>query len=456
MSRILGTYGARGLSCIAPTSPTSWPAFALNFRRSTGLFSTADSISRISLTTCFMSTQTSADCSYDVRVATYNVLSSHLAEPSRFPECKPEDLDAPTRLRRVKAKLETEIEQGSVVCLQEVSTLWAGDLHVFFMNKGYAFITAPYGSYRNGYMGVALAWPLEKYEALTVDITRLSETRTWGRAPKPISASAGDSSAAEESPSPEKIERKKAPLSIPIRGLLSTLVVNMKKQRGEEEGTAALENGEERDTRDDDIERVTEPWKLAERRYNQALFARLRVKKRDIAVANDGVFCVGTYHMPCMFMVPSVMTIHTSMAVKHFARLAGEDPLIFAGDFNFTPDSACYKLATQGDLATSSPDFPERPEWEKDWSAATGVPLLSTYKEVQGEEPNFTNHAKVVDCPLFVATLDYLFFTRGITPTKVLPVLHRDEMEKTLPMETEPSDHLLLAAEYKLCRNTLM
>lgn len=53
--------------------------------------------------------------------------------------------------------------------------------------------------------------------------------------------------------------------------------------------------------------------------------------------------------MPCMFMVPSVMTIHTSMAVKHFARLAGEDPLIFAGDFNFTPDSACYKLATQGE-----------------------------------------------------------------------------------------------------------
>lgn len=113
--------------------------------------------------------------------------------------------------------------------------------------------------------GVALAWPLEKYEALTVDITRLSETRTWGRAPKPISASAGDSSAAEESPSPEKIERKKAPLSIPIRGLLSTLVVNMKKQRGEEEGTAALENGEERDTRDDDIERVTEPWKVRPR-----------------------------------------------------------------------------------------------------------------------------------------------------------------------------------------------
>lgn len=48
-----------------------------------------------------------------------------------------------------------------------------------------------------------------------------------------------------------------------------------------------------------------------------------------------------------------------------------------------------------GELPENSSDFPERPEWEKDWSADTGVPLLSAYKEVLGEEPNFTNHAKV-------------------------------------------------------------
>lgn len=29
--------------------------------------------------------------------------------------------------------------------------------------------------------GVALAWPLDKYECLTVDIKRVSETRRWGR-----------------------------------------------------------------------------------------------------------------------------------------------------------------------------------------------------------------------------------------------------------------------------------
>lgn len=31
---------------------------------------------------------------------------------------------------------------------------------------------------------MALAWPLDKYECLTVDITRVSNTRKWGREPR--------------------------------------------------------------------------------------------------------------------------------------------------------------------------------------------------------------------------------------------------------------------------------
>ncbi|CAN0581531.1 unnamed protein product, partial [Ectocarpus sp. 12 AP-2014] len=45
----------------------------------------------------------------DFRVATYNVLCSHLAEPTRFPQCSPRNLDAPTRLKRVKHKLDAEV-----------------------------------------------------------------------------------------------------------------------------------------------------------------------------------------------------------------------------------------------------------------------------------------------------------------------------------------------------------
>lgn len=31
---------------------------------------------------------------------------------------------------------------------------------------------------------MALAWPLDKYEALTVDTSRVAETRKWGREPR--------------------------------------------------------------------------------------------------------------------------------------------------------------------------------------------------------------------------------------------------------------------------------
>lgn len=79
------------------------------------------------------------------------------------------------------------------------------------------------------------------------------------------------------------------------------------------------------------------------------LFARLRPKDGSADLPNGGTFCVGTYHMPCLFNIRPVMVMHTSMAIKHLAKLAGSDPLVFAGDFNFNPDSDCYKLAVEGE-----------------------------------------------------------------------------------------------------------
>lgn len=46
-----------------------------------------------------------------------------------------------------------QIVKGSVICLQEVGIEWAGDLHVYFMARGYSFVTAHYGKRFNNYMG---------------------------------------------------------------------------------------------------------------------------------------------------------------------------------------------------------------------------------------------------------------------------------------------------------------
>lgn len=57
--------------------------------------------------------------------------------------------------------------------------------------------------------GVALAWPLDKYEAITVDIARVSETRKWGREPR----EGGDQ---KQAPTPAKEERG-GPLGLLMR-----------------------------------------------------------------------------------------------------------------------------------------------------------------------------------------------------------------------------------------------
>ena len=93
-----------------------------------------------------------ADCAagQNLRVASYNVLSSKLCEPGYFIKCAKENLDPPTRLKRVQALLETETKKDAVVCLQEVSREWSGDLHAFFARQGYQFTTGLYGNPFNG------------------------------------------------------------------------------------------------------------------------------------------------------------------------------------------------------------------------------------------------------------------------------------------------------------------
>jgi len=114
-----------------------------------------------------------------VGVVTYNVLSSHLADPERFCHCKSDDLSASTRLERVISKLEEHATAGAIICLQEVSREWVGKLHVFFQPKGYTLVTSLYAGSFSGYMGVAIAFPNNKWCLMDSDIRRVSDTKSW-------------------------------------------------------------------------------------------------------------------------------------------------------------------------------------------------------------------------------------------------------------------------------------
>ena len=114
---------------------------------------------------------------HGLRVVTYNILSSALADPGWFTRCDPQHLVAETRLARVLVKLGLEMDMGAVILLQEVSRDWSGKLHAFFHQRNYTFIDSLYGGSSSGYMGVGIAFPNSTWSVVDVDIRRVSETK---------------------------------------------------------------------------------------------------------------------------------------------------------------------------------------------------------------------------------------------------------------------------------------
>lgn len=120
-----------------------------------------------------------------IHVTTYNVLSSSLASPDYYTSCTPENLDQKTRYARLLTKLEGQMSKDSIICLQEVSLLWAGQLHAYFNQRGYYLATALYGNRFNGYMGSAMAIPIHRYEITSCQISRVADTKPYVRKAKP-------------------------------------------------------------------------------------------------------------------------------------------------------------------------------------------------------------------------------------------------------------------------------
>ncbi len=155
------------------------------------------------------------------------------------------------------------------------------------------------------------------------------------------------------------------------------------------------------------------------------------------------------------------------------AVLPPPPPVILCGDFNSDPASAVYGLLTQGKaklaaiLSRSLRNKLERrhvlPHTKR------FEPMVSTYREVLGKEPPYTNYK-----PDWKATLDYIFYCSGsnnntktkqkqeeedhicrpnvtqLRPVQVLDVPSEDLLLSlgTLPNRIFSSDHLMLWCKF--------
>ncbi|KAM0917853.1 hypothetical protein ACQ4PT_009268 [Festuca glaucescens] len=160
-------------------------------------------------------------------------------------------------------------------------------------------------------------------------------------------------------------------------------------------------------------------------------------------------------------------------------------PIVLAGDFNCTPDSAIYKFLSTMKLNISlhdrrqlsgldSPEFGFYEPYRSQWSArevrnATGysnvmvarhpLKLCSSYAMLKGNSSNRGDHGEPLATSYhnkFLGTVDYLWYTRGLECSRVLDTLPLNALRKMrgLPTKEMGSDHLPIVAEFVFTERT--
>lgn len=96
-----------------------------------------------------------------VRIHTWNLLSTELARPEYHSFCKEEDLKTSNRWLLIQRTLESEMRCNTILCLQEVNVEWETLLVPFLNRHGYAHYSKTFGGTS---LGVMIAWPRHVFQ----------------------------------------------------------------------------------------------------------------------------------------------------------------------------------------------------------------------------------------------------------------------------------------------------
>lgn len=349
-------------------------------------------------------------CDDDVKLTTYNVLSPKLASPRNFPAVNIQDLEKDVRWPKICDRLQKAADEARIIALQEVDLEWAGKLHSFFAERGYAVVFAQYGNKYSGYMGVTLAWPIKLYEALDVEISKMTDTAPRDAWPKSQQQSLSNFG------------------YMTFDGLAEVLGCRPPVQGSSDD-----------------------EWNLAQTRNNEAIFAKLKMR------GTSNTFTVGTYHMPCLFGTREkvrALNIHTRLLMTRLGKFAQGTPVVLMGDFNLMPGTSSYQVMENGGSAEGIQKEAAKQEvcmLDDRLPASDCSRLQSAYKAFYGQEPLFTNYTlPAKGQEPFAATLDYIWFSPErlrVVACEKLP--QKEDVKGPFPSEDEPSDHLPLHANLR-------
>ncbi len=337
-----------------------------------------------------------------VRIVQYNLLSTELANPDFYVNTDRKFLKFETRWKTLRTKLNIEISMNSIFCFQEVSLDLLEVLIPFLGNAKYTVEYNNYGSKYSGYMGICIAYP-PNYKLEAIKMIKIGDVIQDKLVLNKL---------------PQKNDHGKILMffmSIML-GLLSYIGLFYKTHFIPEDS-----------------------WSKATKKQNTLLCVRLSKKNK--------VFCVGTYHMPCTYMDQSLMILHSTICLQQMNKFAGNYKYILAGDFNFKPNSLMYEIFTKGGRYDKLVEVSKIFDTSQ-CNIKIATPVKSAYSIIN-KDPLFTNYAHTINQEPFSGCIDYIFVSKGwnVLDVKKLP----DELPPyTYPSMTEPSDHLMLAANLEM------
>ena len=312
-----------------------------------------------------------------LNIVTYNLLAPECASQSFYSFTKPEFLDITYRWNLIEKKIKTAINTNSIICLQEVSVTWLKYVNNLFQQNNYYTVADLYGKSKNGYMGTLIAFPNKSYILNETHLVHIGN----------------------------EIEN-----NIQVDNSLWSYLLSFIWAP---------------DTND--------CWQNAQKKPNTLITLKLTDK------VSHRSFYISTYHMPCEYKNPDIMSIHALTVLKTIEKLANNYPYILAGDFNFTPSSNIYELITGGDLSVSKID----PNKQQILFETSPCKKMRSAYSVKGLEPTFTNRVKVFDSSEFTDCLDYIFLSDKWLVDFVMPL---EEPTEFLPSNNQGSDHLMIGA----------
>ena len=121
-------------------------------------------------------------------------------------------------------------------------------------------------------------------------------------------------------------------------------------------------------------------------------------------------------------------------------RLENLKKTILCGDFNSMPDSKVYQLLSSGKI-----NYPY-------YGTLRLKNKLDSVYNILHNEKNITTHTSNIGTIKFTETIDYIWISNDINPTKTLPILDREKANTKdfIPDKKQPSDHYLIGCSLKI------